>query len=74
MVTILGRVTAHEIGHLLIGTNSHAPSGLMRASWNVKVAASRPSGSSPRDDASKIRVRLLARSEDEVAAAQALDE
>ena len=31
--TILGHVTAHEIGHLLLGANSHSPSGLMRASW-----------------------------------------
>lgn len=31
--TLLGHVTAHEIGHLLLGANSHALSGLMRASW-----------------------------------------
>lgn len=30
---ILGHVTAHEIGHLLLGANSHSSSGLMRASW-----------------------------------------
>jgi hypothetical protein len=34
--TILGRVMAHEIGHLLLGTNSHAPTGLMRASWQLR--------------------------------------
>ncbi|MEO5822443.1 MAG: hypothetical protein ABIT71_18195 [Vicinamibacteraceae bacterium] len=33
---ILGRVTAHEIGHLLLGTNSHAPTGLMQATWDLK--------------------------------------
>jgi hypothetical protein len=27
----LGRVLAHEIGHVLLGANSHRPSGLMRA-------------------------------------------
>jgi len=27
---ILGRTMAHELGHLLLGANSHAPSGLMR--------------------------------------------
>jgi len=33
LATILGHVAAHEIGHLLLGTNSHAPSGIMRARW-----------------------------------------
>ena len=32
--TLLGRAVAHEIGHLLIGTNGHAPTGLMRAVWS----------------------------------------
>jgi hypothetical protein len=31
--TLLGDVTAHELGHLLLGANSHALSGLMRANW-----------------------------------------
>jgi len=30
---VLGFAVAHEIGHLLLGTNAHAPSGLMRALW-----------------------------------------
>ena len=30
---ILGHAMAHELGHLLLGTNSHSPSGLMRAYW-----------------------------------------
>ena len=30
---VLGRVIAHEIGHLLIGTNHHSARGLMRAIW-----------------------------------------
>jgi hypothetical protein len=30
---ILGHALAHEIGHLLLGTDSHAPLGIMRASW-----------------------------------------
>jgi hypothetical protein len=30
---LLGRVIAHEIGHLLLGTNRHGSRGLMRASW-----------------------------------------
>jgi hypothetical protein len=31
---LLGRAMAHEIGHLLIGSNAHARHGLMRASWS----------------------------------------
>ena len=30
---LLGRAIAHEIGHLLLGTASHACAGLMRARW-----------------------------------------
>ena len=30
---ILGSVMAHEIGHLLLGSNAHAISGIMRAHW-----------------------------------------
>jgi hypothetical protein len=31
---LLGKAIAHEIGHLLLGTNRHASRGLMRASWS----------------------------------------
>jgi hypothetical protein len=34
--TVVGRVAAHEIGHLLLGTNSHSPIGLMRAGWDIR--------------------------------------
>jgi hypothetical protein len=27
---------AHELGHLLLGSNSHSPTGLMRADWRTK--------------------------------------
>jgi hypothetical protein len=30
---LLGHVMAHEIGHLLLGTNSHSSLGIMRAHW-----------------------------------------
>lgn len=30
---LMGRVVAHELGHLLIGTSEHSPAGLMRAKW-----------------------------------------
>jgi hypothetical protein len=32
---LLGRVIAHEIGHLLLGAPEHARRGLMRAVWRV---------------------------------------
>jgi hypothetical protein len=31
---LLGRVLAHEVIHLLIGTETHSTSGLMRATWS----------------------------------------
>ena len=31
---ILGHVTAHEIGHLLLRSNQHSMVGIMRAQWN----------------------------------------
>jgi hypothetical protein len=30
---LLGRAMAHEIGHVLLGTATHSPEGLMRANW-----------------------------------------
>jgi hypothetical protein len=35
-VCLLGRVIAHEIGHLLMGTNHHSTRGLMRAVWSKR--------------------------------------
>jgi len=32
--TVLGFAVAHEIGHLLLGTNHHGSAGLMRAVWS----------------------------------------
>lgn len=32
---ILGYVMAHELGHVLEGTNRHSDTGLMRANWNA---------------------------------------
>ena len=31
--TILGRALAHEIGHLMLGTNEHSADGIMRERW-----------------------------------------
>jgi hypothetical protein len=35
VATLLGQVAAHEIGHLLLGTNSHATAGIMQARWTA---------------------------------------
>ncbi|MGE3577672.1 MAG: hypothetical protein AB7I25_04360 [Vicinamibacterales bacterium] len=40
---LAGLAIAHEVGHLLLGTNSHAPRGLMRARWTAEeLRAQRP--------------------------------
>ena len=39
MAVLLGHVIAHEIGHLLLGTNEHARSGLMQAGWDARARA-----------------------------------
>ena len=33
---VLGRAIAHEIGHLLLNTNSHPVDGLMRGAWSQR--------------------------------------
>ena len=35
-LVVLGRAMAHEVGHLLLGTNAHARAGLMRARWTAE--------------------------------------
>jgi len=40
LASLLGNVAAHEIGHLLLGTNSHAASGIMRARWQSEELGS----------------------------------
>lgn len=41
---VLGHVAAHEIAHLLLGTNSHSPVGIMRAQWHAEELASASRG------------------------------
>ena len=57
LATLVGRVSAHEIGHLLLGTNAHAAHGLMQASWNVTRIA-RGDWEFTIEDAAEIRRRL----------------
>jgi hypothetical protein len=41
---LLGRVIAHELAHLLLGTHDHEPVGLMRGQWRAsELTRQRPS-------------------------------
>lgn len=41
--TLLTRVIAHELGHLLLGSRQHSARGLMRAAWSIEdVRRTRP--------------------------------
>ena len=33
---IMGHVMAHELGHLLLGMNSHSPLGIMQSRWSAR--------------------------------------
>ena len=57
LATLIGRVSAHEIGHLLLGTNVHAAHGLMQSSWDVQRIA-RGDWDFTIEDAATIRRRL----------------
>jgi len=35
VASLLGHVAAHEIGHLLLGANSHAVAGIVQARWRA---------------------------------------
>lgn len=57
---LLGRAIAHEVGHLLLGSNAHSLRGLMRAQWtpaDIRRHA-RTDWELTRDDAAAIRKRL----------------
>ena len=44
LASILGHAIAHELGHLLLGNNSHSPAGIMRARWQPADLASAGKG------------------------------
>jgi hypothetical protein len=70
---LLGHGIAHEIGHLLLGTNSHSPSGLMSAHWSARELklAARGQLTFSIDQAATIRGDVRARrAEEETAAAE----
>jgi hypothetical protein len=59
---VLGHAIAHELGHLLLPVNSHAPEGIMRANWDPKLIA-RAGGflSFAPDQARLLRLRVASR-------------
>jgi len=60
---ILGYAMAHEIGHLLLGTSSHSPQGIMRAQWTEKQLLSASAGRFGffSQQGAKMRAEILAR-------------
>jgi hypothetical protein len=41
--TLLGRAMAHEIGHLILGSNEHSEAGIMRDTWTAQqIISNRP--------------------------------
>jgi hypothetical protein len=62
IATLLGHAIAHEIGHLLLGTNAHSAAGVMRAVWSrEEVRRRRPADwTFTERDARAIRARLQA--------------
>jgi len=59
---VLGCAIAHELGHLLLPVNSHAPDGIMRADWDPKML-SRTGGflSFAPDQGRLLRLRVASR-------------
>jgi len=63
--TILGCAMAHEIGHLLLGLNSHSSIGIMRATWgrNDIQQARRGLLVFTSDQATSLKMQLRARAQ-----------
>jgi hypothetical protein len=60
---LLGHVIAHEVGHLLLGADSHSSDGVMRACWSGKelVAAAQRGLSFSFSEKKKLQIILIAR-------------
>lgn len=62
IASLLGHVAAHEIGHLLLGTNSHSAEGIMQARWTAEELANSKAGGLVflEKEAHRMRARLTA--------------
>lgn len=62
---LLGRAMAHEIGHLLLGANSHSRTGIMRAFWSGQDLAlgGRPYLLFTPEQSRQMKTRLAARAQ-----------
>jgi hypothetical protein len=60
VATLLGRVMAHEVGHLVLGSNEHGRTGLMRATWKLDatVAQRTPEWRFSKEDSARILSRV----------------
>jgi hypothetical protein len=58
---LLGCIVVHELGHLLLGKNSHSSEGLMRAKWEVEELheAARGNLLFTKSEAGRMRVRYF---------------
>ena len=57
---VLGRAVAHEIGHYLLRTKTHAPRGLMRAAIDARSSPIRRAAAFRLDDAARAHMASLA--------------
>jgi hypothetical protein len=59
---LLGHIIAHELGHLLLGSDSHSATGLMSAVWQAKELRQASQGNLffTNDQQDRIRARCLA--------------
>lgn len=65
--TLLGRAMAHEVGHLLLGSDAHSAVGLMRGRWSVGRPSAPTDWQFSPDEAVHMQEGLIARSSDEAA-------
>lgn len=61
---VLGDTMAHELGHLLLGPNSHAPTGIMKAHWHGSELLNAAQGGLvfQTEEQRRIRQNIVARS------------
>jgi hypothetical protein len=57
---VLGRAVAHEIGHFMLKTNTHATHGLMRASIDAREFADLRAGTFRLDEAAEAHLAAIA--------------